>query len=284
MVSSDLIHAVVVANKQVRDTKYITGTMGKVLERLIQNAPLEVKERLNDLAELASEYDSSPKIKILRQKHALNKVIDKFEATKAELTQRIENYDKRQSILSQKQKDMVDQVEKFEQFIMDNDEKVKRASDVIRKERSMQKEKQDEIIRLRLELHEESKRKDEIASKLEKIYHYKEFVSLLDDDIESISKRSRMLQSSNEVLHREIHDLQYKTEEIQATMPSILSELSIGASLPLDEVQYLQEKLVATRSSLGQELDKRRSEQKQEINRMKERSKLILAIRQVVLI
>ena len=257
----------------------LSKTSGTFLERAIKQGSATEKEHLNDLEDLARNHESSQKLQILRQKHALNDVIDQFEQTKEALTKRMCSYNDRQNALSQKQKDMTSQVERFEQFIIDNDEKVKRANQIIKRERSTQNQKQDEISTLKAKLKDEIELKEMMMSRLKNISQYKDFVLSLDDDIENITKRSDMLTDSNAALRRDLQSIQNKTEEIQSIIPVVQSEFTFDTSIPLDEFQNLREKIVMTRSALSQELDERKYKQQKEFNIIKERTKLFMAIR-----
>ena len=259
----------------------LSKTSGTFLERAIKQGSAAEKEHLNDLEDLARNHESSQKLQILRQKHALNDVIDQFEQTKEALTKRMCSYNDRQNALSQKQKDMTSQVERFEQFIIDNDEKVKRANQIIKRERSTQNQKQDEISTLKAKLKDEIDLKEMMMSRLKNISQYKDFVLSLDDDIENITKRSDMLTDSNAALRRDLQSIQNKTEEIQSIIPVVQSEFTFDTSIPLDEVQNLRAEIEMTRSTLSQEMNERKYKQQKEFNIIKERNKLLMAIRYI---
>ena len=90
-----------------------------------------------------------------------------------------------------------------------------------------------------------------------------------------------MLTDSNASLRRDLQSIQTKAEEIQSIIPVVQSEFTFDTSIPLDEVQNLRAEIEMTRSTLSQEMNERKYKQQKEFNIIKERNKLLMAIRYI---
>eukprot|EP00815_Leptocylindrus_aporus_P001618 CAMPEP_0116059762 /NCGR_PEP_ID=MMETSP0322-20121206/5994_1 /TAXON_ID=163516 /ORGANISM="Leptocylindrus danicus var. apora, Strain B651" /LENGTH=286 /DNA_ID=CAMNT_0003544215 /DNA_START=1247 /DNA_END=2107 /DNA_ORIENTATION=- len=228
---------------------------------------------------LAGNHGIDQRLRLLKAKYDLHKVVDDFEAAKASISERMSAFEARKIEFETKQKDMAEQVQHFENFIFDNDEKLKRSCAAIKSEQRAQRDKREELEILIVKLRKCKYEKEEVLQKVEKLSQYSNFVALLHDDIEQLFRRAKVLITSNQELRSDLHFVLKETSKIQSEIPELIEYYNANRAIPLQEAQELQEKLdiVRTKAKCGRH--ELREQMNRQVGEEKERSKVLMAIR-----
>ena len=251
----------------------------KHVKEALLRAPSKLVNEFDCLEMLAGNHGIDQRLRLLKAKYELHKAVDDFEAAKASISERMSAFEARKIEFETKQKDMAEQVQHFENFIFDNDEKLKRSCAAIKSEQRAQRDKREELEILIVKLRKCKYEKEEVLQKVEKLSQYSNFVASLHDDIEQLFRRAKVLITSNQELRSDLNSVLKETSKIQSEIPELIEYYNANRAIPLQEAQELQEKLdiVRTKAKCGRH--ELREQMNRQVREEKERSKVLMAIR-----
>eukprot|EP00814_Leptocylindrus_danicus_P020222 CAMPEP_0116033850 /NCGR_PEP_ID=MMETSP0321-20121206/19244_1 /TAXON_ID=163516 /ORGANISM="Leptocylindrus danicus var. danicus, Strain B650" /LENGTH=323 /DNA_ID=CAMNT_0003510023 /DNA_START=52 /DNA_END=1023 /DNA_ORIENTATION=+ len=268
----------------------MTATKGVFLTELLTQVS---KEELDEFVELENlidfgENESTQAFRMLKKKHELHTITSEAEEKKKNIIERIRLYEIKKDAFESKQREMAAQVERFEKFVSENDEKRKRAIRQIKSERCTLEQQMQEMAHLKEDFEMKKVDKLKVVQQVNRMNEYTKFANKFSEDteggdssfqsIEDVINRSKTLLATNRSLHSTLGFITSQTEELGTQMQDLLTTSNTEQALLAQNAQALQYKLDSLRATLKDDRNTIEGQIEACTNRNKEKGKLILAI------
>lgn len=165
---------------------------------------------------------------LLKKRKEMREVDDALEFMKEEFAARMQACEERQREFERKQKEMKDNVAKFEKFIQENDTKLKRAQMKSTTERKACEQCEEQIQKLSAELHEQEAEREKKRADVERFQRYRAYLERTVEaseeqypEPEDVLNRHNTLVGANKDLQKQVRGGAREMDELRAEVQTL---------------------------------------------------------------